>query len=64
MCPSVSGLDAHSGFVRLFFECPIGRTNKTERPKKWARQNKFVQVYNRPRCCISSLNINIDKLIF
>ena len=61
MGPSVSGSNAHFGFVRPFFECPIGRTNKAERPKKRAQQNKFGQVYNRPTCCISSRNINIDK---
>ena len=39
MGPSVSGSNAHFGFVRPFFECPIGRTNKAERPKKQAQQN-------------------------
>ena len=62
--PDVSRLDAHFGFALPFLACPIGRASETERPKKRARRNKFVQACNRPTCCmsISNRNINTDKL--
>ena len=43
MFPAVSWLDAHIGFVRLFFTDPIVCSRKITQPKNRSLWNQFVQ---------------------